>query len=101
MEAKPMRTFSNFNGIEVNKKFKMSNENNNLLWMDLSTAFAKPSPEQARLKRRIKAYKKSLKNKASKKFGSTGKRLGVNDMINITNYSDILFYGSLYMGSEN
>ena len=45
MEAKKLRTFSNFNGIEVNTKFKMPNENNNLLWMDLKTVFEEPTPE--------------------------------------------------------
>lgn len=37
----------------------------------------------------------------SKKFGASTKRLGVNNEIGITNYSDILFYGELFLGSEN
>ena len=103
MEAKQLRGSSNFNPIEIDTKFRMSNENNSLFWMDLKTALETPTLEQINLQRNISQYKKTLKNKArqSQNFGSVSKRLGVNDQIQITNYSDLIYYGSLYLGSEN
>jgi hypothetical protein len=56
-----------------------------------------------RLKRKVAMHKKTMKEegKKHKKFGATAKRLGVNDAVPLTNYSDNIFYGNLYLGSEN
>ena len=64
MEAKQLRGSSNFNPIEIDTKFRMSNENNSLFWMDLKTALETPTLEQINLQRNISQYKKTLKNKA-------------------------------------
>jgi len=98
-----MHTFTNFNSIDVDTTFQMKNENNSLLWMDLATAFEQQTVENMRLKRKVAIHKKTMKEegKKHKKFGATAKRLGVNDAVPLTNYSDNIFYGNLYLGSEN
>ena len=96
-------TFSNFSGAIIDMSFKMPSENNNLLWMDLSMLFEPASIDEIELQREVQKHKSRLKkyNRNKDKFSARKKRLGVNDQVSITNYSDQLFYGSLYLGTQN
>ena len=49
MEAKPLMTFSNFSGSMIDRSFRVPNENNNLLWMDLSMLFEEARMEEIEL----------------------------------------------------
>ena len=96
-------TFSNFSGAIIDRSFKIPSENNNLLWMDLSMIFKSTSIEEIELQKEVQKQKSKLKkyNRNNDKFGASKKRLGVNDQVSITNYSDQLFYGALYLGTQN